>query len=98
MWNFGKSIPPSGWFGCGSGRKPVREQRPRSRISLRAHRRRAASQVVPAGSLTRTPSCTGLPRDIVTPVAGAVGEVVALGEQVGLPLHALGLAPPSCAP
>ncbi len=30
----------------------------------------SVSQVTPLGSLTRTPSCTGLPRDMVTPFAG----------------------------
>ena len=30
----------------------------------------SSSHVTPAGSFARTPSCTGLPRDIVTPLAG----------------------------
>ena len=37
---------------------------------------------MPLGGFTRTPSWTGLPFDIVTPLAGRSAEVVALGEQV----------------
>ena len=51
----------------------------------------SSSQVVAGGSVTRTPSCTGLPRDIVTPCDRLVGEVVALGEQVLLALGERGL-------
>ena len=49
MWNFGKTIPPSGWFGCGSGRKPagnsVAARGSRSGVSAAS-----ASQVMPAGA------------------------------------------------
>ena len=56
-------------------------------------RRHAASlsQVIPCGSSTRTPPCTGLPRDMVDALRRLVGEVVALGEQVLLALRERGL-------
>ncbi len=90
MWNFGKSMPPSGWFGCGSGKKPF-GKRSCSRTLGRRHVRRAASQVVPRGSFARTPPCTALPRDIVTPCGRLVGQVVALVEQRLVLLHDAGL-------
>jgi hypothetical protein len=54
MWNFGKSIPPSGWLGWGKGKNPA-GKRFCAWISsgLMAAN---LSQVIPMGSLTRTPS------------------------------------------
>ena len=61
-------MPPSAWFGCGSGKKPFGHL-PDSRTSAGVMLARS-SQVMPAGSFARTPPCTALPRDIVTPAAG----------------------------
>ena len=57
--------PPVACFTWGSGMKPAGSS-PRARISSGAICA-SASHVVPCGSLTRTPPCTGLrPPDIIT--------------------------------
>ena len=63
-----RTKPPSLCFGCGNGKKPGGNRFP-SRICSGVMPARL-SHVVPAASLTRTPSCTGFVRSIVTPVAG----------------------------
>src|ERR1019366_6714234 len=56
IWYFGNSIPPSGWFGWGKGRKPA-GNRFRSLISSGLNFE-SWSQVMLPASLTRTPCCT----------------------------------------
>ncbi len=68
MWKLGKSIPPSAWFGWGSGRKP-RGKRSFARTSSGSSDA-SFSHVNPAGSRARAPAWTGLPRDMATPGAG----------------------------
>ena len=65
-------MPPASWCGCGSGKKPAGH----AFWALISSGVIAASlsQVMPAASFTRTPSCTALPRDIVTPGAGRLAR------------------------
>ena len=68
MWNFGKTMPPSAWFGCGSGRNPAGQSLLERTWS--GDSSASCSQVIPPGSLTRGPAWTGLPLVMVTPSAG----------------------------
>ena len=49
-------------------------QRPFSRISSGVMAARSCHDLTPAGNFTRTPSCTGLPRDMATPLAGRLAR------------------------
>ena len=58
MWNCGKSIPPSGWFGCGRGRN--RAGTVARRGSAPASSRASDSQVTPGGQLGAHAALDGL--------------------------------------
>ncbi len=90
IWCLGNTMPPSGWLGCGKGRKPLGHS-PFSRISSGVMAARSCHDFTPAGSFARTPSWTGLPRDMVTPLGRPVAQVVPLLQQFHLPLHDFGL-------
>ena len=52
---------------------------------------RSSHDFTPAGSLARTPSWMGLPRDMVTPLGRAITQVVPLLQELHLPFHDFGL-------
>ncbi len=84
MRNLGKTIPPSAWLGAAAAGSH------RGTAPACGFPRGSAwpvhSQLVPAGSFTRIPSCSGLPRVMLAPSGRPVAEIVTLLEKrlVGL--------------
>ena len=91
MRNFGKSMPPSGWFGMRQRQEALREQVLLADLRRR-RRRRAASQVVPGGQLDAHALLNRLAARHRDARGGAVGEVVALGQQAACRFCTAGFA------